>query len=142
MQQEEKDTLKKGLLWGILGAVGLALFALLITYFGQDDQTIVIVFTVLGAFGGYAIVSQCIWGNSVLSVFTFFLRSFKLPCIIFALSLDGIIFLIFVKVLGAIIGAILSFLLFIIGLIVTSVYAIVIFPFALIKEIRDIKKMY
>ena len=142
MQDEEKHQFRKGLLWGIAGAVGLAVLALIITYFGQDSTTIVIVSTIFGAFGGYAIVSQCILGSSVFDVFTFFLRSFKLPGIIFTLDLNGIIFLILVKVIGGILCALLSFFLFLIGLVITSVYAIIIFPFALIKQIREIKQMY
>ena len=140
-QSEARKELKNGLLWGILGAVGLALIALLFTYFGQDSTTIIIVGTVLGAFGGYAIVSQSVWGGSVIDVFLFFLRSFKLPGVIFTLDLDGIIFLILVKVIGGFLCALLSFFLFLIGLVVTSVYAIVIFPFALIKQIHEVRSI-
>lgn len=138
---ELRGELKKGLLWGILGAVGLALLALLITYFGQDSATIIIVATVFGAFGGYAIVSQCVWGSSVLDVFLFFVRSFKLPGIIFTLDIEGILFLIFVKVIGGFLCALLSAIVFLIGLVVTSVYALIIFPFALIKQIHEIRSV-
>ena len=141
MQDEEKDKLKKGLLWGILGAAVLAAISLITTIVGEESTTVIVVSTILGLYGGYAILAQFVWGNSVWNVFTFFFRSLKLPGIIFALSLDGIIFLIFVKILGAILSAIFSVVLFIIGFFVTWAYAMVIFPFALIKQIIAINRM-
>ena len=144
MQDEETRTLKKGLLWGILGAVGLAVINLIGGISAKEEIGVwpIIVMTVLGAYGGEAMVAQFIWGNSVWDVFGFFLRTLKLPGVIFTLSLDGILFLIFVKILGAILSAIVSVLLFIVGFIVTWFYAMIIFPFALIKQIREIKQMY
>ena len=140
-QEVEKDELKKGLLWGIAGGVGLAAI-MLIWGLVVEEPMLAIVGSILGAYGGYAILTQLIWMNSVWNVFSFFLRSFKLPAIIFALSIDGILFFIFVKIAGAILGAILSVIFFIVGFFVTWIYAMIIFPFALIKQIRDIKKMY
>lgn len=142
-QSEEAATLKKGLLWGILGAIGLGALNLIGGLASEEvDVWMVIVATILGAYGGEAMVAQFIWGNSVWDVFGFFLRTLKLPGVIFTLSLDGILFLIFVKILGAILSAIVSVLLFIIGFVVTWIYAMIIFPFALIKQIHEIKQMY
>ena len=137
-QVAEMQTVRKGLLWGILGAVILAGIMLGVGLY-QKDTMFAAVGAALGAYGGYALVAQFIWVNSVWDVFTFFLRSLKLPGVIFTLSLDGILFLIFVKVLGAILSAIFSVLMFIVGFIVTWAYAMIIFPFALIKEIREAK---
>ena len=142
IRQEEIDRFKRGLLWGILGAVGLAALMLIGSIVAEQNVVTIIVTAALGLYGGYAIVTQCVWGNSVLSVFGFFLRSFKLPGVIFALSLNGLIFLIVVKLLGAILCAIISVILFFIGFFVTWIYAMIIFPFAIIKEIREIKQMY
>ena len=142
LHDDEKQQLIKGLLWGILGAVVLGVLLLIGTLSNNETTANIIVFTVLGAYGGYAMISQCVWGNSVLSVFLFFLRSFKLPGVIFTLSIEGLLFLIFVKLLGAIFCAIASVLLFIVGFFVTWFYAMAIFPFALIKEIHEIKQMY
>ena len=143
-QSEEAAQFKKGLLWGILGAVGLAVLNIIGGIYASEEVGIwpVIVMTILGAYGGEAMVAQFIWGNSVWDVFGFFLRTLKLPGVIFTLSLDGILFLIFVKILGAILSAIVSVLLFIIGFVVTWIYSMIIFPFALIKQIREIKQMY
>ena len=142
LQDGEMRTLKKGLLWGILGAVGLATIMLIGGIYGENENWEIALITVLAAYGGYAIVSQCIWCNSVLSVLTFFMRSFRLPGVIFTLSIDGLLFLIFVKLFGAILCGILSVIVFIFGFFITWAYAMIIFPFALIKEIRDIKQMY
>lgn len=138
----EVEQLRKGLLWGILGAVVLAGIMLVGGIYGDNEAWEVAVVTIAAAYGGYAIVSQCIWGNSVLSVLTFFLRSFRLPGIIFTLSIQGLLFLIVVKIAGAILCAILSVIVFIVGFFITWAYAMVIFPFALIKEIREIRQMY
>ena len=142
MQREEADRLKKGLLWGILGAAGLAGIVLIGGLSGENKTWEIVVFTLLAAYGGYAIVSQCIWANSVLSVLLFFVRSFKLPGIIFTLSINGLIFLIVVKLLGAVLCVILSVLLFIVGFFITWFYAMLIFPFGLIKQIKDVRTMY
>ena len=142
IQDGEIRSLKKGLLWGIVGAVVLGVLLLIGGIAGNNDAWMIILFTVIGAYGGYAMLTQFIWGNSVWDVFGFFIRTLKLPGVIFTLSIDGLLFLIFVKVLGAILSAIVSVLLFIVGFIVTWFYAMIIFPFALIKEIREIKQMY
>ena len=143
MHQDEVDKFKKGLLWGILGAVvlgGLLLIGGLES--AEDPLATVIAMSAMGLYGGYAMISQFIWGNSVWRVFTFFLRSFKLPGVIFALSIDGLIFLIVVKLLGAVLRAIISVLLFFVGFFVTWFYAMIAFPFGLIRQIRFIKQIY
>ena len=141
-QEVEKEELRKGLLWGIAGGVGLAVLMLIGSIALEEPIVAIIIDAAIGAYGGYAMISQFIWGNSVWNVFGFFIRTFKLPGVIFTLSIDGLLFLIFVKVAGAILSAIISVILFIIGFFVTWFYAMIIFPFALIKEIRDIKQMY
>lgn len=140
-KQEQVSSFKKGLLWGILGAVGLAGIAAITTIMTNEEAWKIALFIILGTYGGYAIVSQCVWGSSVFSVLTFFMRSFRMPGVIFTLSLNGILFLIFVKVFGAILSALLSVLLFIVGFIITWLYAMVIFPFALGRQIIEIKRL-
>ena len=141
-QDGEMHDLKKGLVWGILGGVVLAVLAIIGTVSAQMDVGIIIAAAAVGLYGGYAMLTQFIWVNSVWDVFGFFLRTLKLPGVIFTLSIDGLLFLIFVKVLGAILSALFSVVLFIIGFFVTLIYAMILFPFALIKEIRDIKTSY
>ena len=140
-QQNEWATVRKGLLWGILGGIGLAVLTL-IGGITQGDTVLCIVGTIIGAYGGYALTAQLIWQNSVASVFGFFFRSLKLPGVIFTLDLEGILFLIFVKVAGAILSAIFSVLMFILGFFVAWAYSMIIFPFALIHQIREVKNTY
>ena len=129
--------LRKGMLWGIVGGVALAVI-MLIVGITQKDTAFAIVGTILGAYGGFAMLTQLIWMNSVWDVFAFFLKTVRWPGVIFTLDLEGIFFLIFVKLLFAILGAIIGVLLFILGFFVTWGYAMIIFPFALIKELREL----
>lgn len=98
-----------------------------------------------GVFVGYtAFGIQIFWEDSVVpDIFFFFLKSFNMPGVIFTLDLDGIIFLILVKVGGAILCALLSILIFIFGLFFTPVASVFVLPFAAIKrslEGRGLKK--
>lgn len=137
---EGKHNLCKGMLWGILGAVILGAI-MLTSGIVINEPLVYILGTALGAYGGFTFVSQMIWCNSVNDVFMFFLRTLKLPGVIFTLDIEGILFLIFVKILGAIVSALFTTLCFIAGVFVSVAYSMILFPFALIKEIRDIKAM-
>ena len=81
------------------------------------------------------------WDGVVTDIFFFFLKSFKMPGVIFTLDIDGLLFLIFVKLFGALLSVFLSVIFFLIGLIITPLVSIVIFPFALIKRITEGKKL-
>ena len=132
------NELRKGMIWGAVGGVALALIAL-ISGIVIKEPLVYILGTILGAYGGFALVTQMIWDNSVRDVFDFFIRTLRLPGVIFTLDIEGILFLIFVKLLGAILSAIVSVLLLLVGFFVSWTYAMIIFPFALVKQLRDIK---
>lgn len=134
---EGKRQLRKGMLWGIVGAVVLAAIAL-VTGIVINEPLVYILGTILCAYGGFTFVTQMIWDNSVSTVFMFFLRTLKLPGVIFTLDIDGILFLIFVKILGAIVSSLFTTLCFVVGVFVAVAYSMVLFPFALIKEMRDV----
>ena len=137
-RSENWRELRKGMLWGILGGVAMAVLMLIGGITLEEPAWMIAIVTVLGAYGGFAMLTQLIWVNSVWDVFCFFLKTVKWPGVIFTLDLEGIFFLIFVKILFAILGAIIGVLLFILGLFVTLAYSMIIFPFALIKEIREL----
>ena len=141
-QEGEMREIKKGLVWGAVASVVLGIIFLVSTISSKQEIGVIITGAVIGFYGGLAMVSQFIWVNSVWDVFGFFLRTLKLPGVIFTLDIEGILFLITVKLLGAILSAIFSVVLFIIGIFVTLIYAMIIFPFALIKEIREAKNTY
>ncbi|MGN0817796.1 MAG: helix-turn-helix domain-containing protein [Candidatus Coproplasma sp.] len=132
---EHKSMMRRSFIWGgIAGAAALIIF--LVSGLINIKELDMSVGAIIGIsiFIGYAIfafVTQMFWFESVTELFVFFLHSFKMPGVIFTLDLDGIIFLLLVKIGGAILSLILSVLVFLVGLIVTPLYAAVIFPFAL-----------
>lgn len=137
---ESRRQMNKGLLWGILGGAILGAIMLAVGI-ALNDPLVYILGSVLGAYGGYTFVAQLFWDNSVMTLFSFFFRTLKLPGVIFTLDLDGLLFLIFVKVLGAIVSSLFTTLCFVAGVIVSVAYSMILFPFALVKQIREIRAM-
>lgn len=143
---EYKRQNRKSLILGTLIGLGAtAIFCILFMVIVKMQPLWGTALIAVGVFIGYtAFGIQVFWEDSVVpDIFCFFLKSFQMPGIIFTLDLDGIIFLIVVKILGAILGAILSVLIFIFGLFFTPVASIFILPFAAIKrawEGRGLKK--
>lgn len=143
---EYKRQNKKSVILGTLIGLGAAaIFCILFMLIVKMEPLWATALVAVGVFIGYtAFGIQVFWEDSVVpDVFCFFLKSFRMPGVIFTLDIDGIIFLILVKVLGAILGAILSVLVFIFGLFFTPVASIFILPFAAIKralEGRQLKK--
>ena len=60
----------------------------------------------------------------------------KMPGVIFTLDLDGIIWLLTVKLLFWILGIVLAIICGILGFIIASVVSVFVYPFALVKNIR------
>ena len=137
-KSENWRQLRKGMIWGAVGGAALAILCLIGGISSKESAWMIVLVTLLGAYGGFAMLTQLIWVNSVWDVFCFFLKTVKWPGVIFTLDLEGIFFLIFVKILFAVLGAIIGVLLFILGFFVTLAYAMIIFPFALIKELREL----
>ncbi len=144
--EEYKRQNRKSLILGTLIGIGAAaIFCILFMLIIKLEPLWGAAIIAVGVFIGYtAFGIQVFWEDSVVpDIFFFFLKSFRMPGVIFTLDLDGIIFLILVKVGGAILGAILSVLIFIFGLFFTPVASIFILPFAAIKrsfEGRRLKK--
>ncbi len=141
---DNKKTFWLGLIWGfiVMAIVG----ALSFTGYAQDTS-ITIASPIILTIAGLAITSQFIWGFrsddgecALINVFLFFCRSFRAPFnLIFELSLDGILWLLTVKLALWVICGLLSIAWFIIGLFVTIFLSIIIFPFSLISNIHSIK---
>ena len=137
---------RKGLIWGgIILTIGLAL-GLIVGLYGAStgiyDAGITCAVIGAGALLGYMIsslVAECCWEGSASDVLGFFVRSFQMPGIIFTWSLDGIKALIIMKITFAILSAVLSFVVFLIGVIVSTIYASILFPFSLVATINKIK---
>jgi len=62
----------------------------------------------------------------------------KLPGVIFTLDLDGILFLIFVKLLGALLSLLVSIASFIFATLLSMVLSVFVYPFALGRNIKGI----
>lgn len=140
---EHKRTTTKSFIWGaVAGVIGLAVFLIVVLTDAEmkSDGLYVGVAVVMGV-SFFTFVTQMFWDGFIDDMFFFFLKSFKMPGVIFTLDLDGIIFLILVKVFGAILSVLLSVVFFLIGLIITPLFSLVIFPFALIKRIAEGKKL-
>lgn len=134
---ELSRSMKKGLIWGAVACV-IACIVFLSSYFvsPSPDGLLGTIILIVGAF---TMTSTIIWDGVVADFFFFFCRSFKSPFgLIFELSLDGILWLITVKLALWILCGILSILFFILGLFLTLFFSICAFPFCLIKRIKEI----
>lgn len=143
----EAKKLRNSLLWGIIGGVALATWWLIEGITKEQPAWQIVIMALLGAYGGYAVLTQLIWANSVWSVFFFFLRAFGLVALVFKPGVASSMFLIKIFViLGKLVGIVLclaiAVVVFIIGLVVTLIYAMVIFPFALASEIKYAKQSH
>lgn len=137
-----KRSTVKSFIWGpVAGVIALAIFlAVTLTDAELKSGGGIAIAVVLGI-GFFTFVTQMFWDGVVTDIFFFFLKSFKMPGVIFTLDIDGLLFLIFVKLFGALLSVFLSVIFFLIGLIITPLVSIVIFPFALIKRITEGKKL-
>lgn len=135
---ELKANRKKGLIvGGIVSAIWLVI-TLVIAIVIKSYINIWVPF--VSAYAVFAFVSQLFWGDLLQEFLLFFVRALKFPGLIFTLDLDGIIWLITVKVVFAVIGFMFSTLVFLFGLFLSFVLASVIFPFALVRLSAKINK--
>ena len=137
---EEVSIRKRGLIWGMIAAIIALVISVIVIV--NNAMWNYIPYFLIGVYAIFALVCQLIWDNSVNDVFLFFCRSFQMPGVIFSFSLDGLMFLIVVKIALAILSGLLSIGLFLIGCVITTAYAAIAFPIALIiknKEIKDLE---
>lgn len=139
-----KREIKRSLIFGpLIGAGATLLFCIVFMLIVKLDPLWMAAVLAVGVFVGWtAFGIQVFWEDSVVTdIFFFFLKSFKMPGVIFTLDIDGLIFLILVKIGGAILGAILSVIVFIFGLFFTPVASVFILPFAAIKRAFEGNKL-
>lgn len=128
----------KGYVWGAI--VGVIALIVSLVYAIENQLYSDIPIYIVGSYCVFAFVTQMIWGNSVFDCFLFFCRSFRGPGLIFELSLDGIIWLITVKLVLAILLGLLSVLIFLLGVVISTLYAGIALPFAIINRNREKKE--
>ncbi len=130
--ENSKKILKRGFIWGAVAAV----LALIVTLVVKAELYYIILFPI----GMFTLVSQVIWGNWISDFFLFFCRSFKAPFgFIFELSLDGIFWLLTVKLALWIICGVLSILFFLIGLVLSMLLSFICSPFNIPIAIKAAK---
>ncbi len=127
---------KKSLIWSlVVGA--LAFIAVLVGFLIAEQE---IYMAIISSVAIFAFVSQLFWDGVIVDIIGFFIRSFRLPMLIFELSLDGIIWFILVKLGLYILSGIVSVLWFLLGIVVTSVISLFTFPFSLVRFIKEMKE--
>lgn len=135
---ENRKNLFKGLIWGGAVMIVVALIYFLGVY-PQDPTPTNLLGAIVITLAGFCIPAQIVWEGVLIDVFLFFCRSFKAPFgLIFELSLDGILWLLTVKLALWILCGLLSIAWFIIGIFVTIICSVAIFPFSLGKTIYEI----
>ncbi len=142
---EYVDHRKKTILSVIVGcAVGIAVFvalALILTFVGEAPAWFALPAAAIFGIAGISFTMQMFWDGVVNDMFFFCFHSFKMPGVIFTLDLDGIIFLLLVKIGGAILSVFLSVIVFIVGFIIVYLGSVLILPFACIKRGIEAKKL-
>ncbi len=90
----------------------------------------------------YAFISCLIFDTYIREIMEWALDfTFKAPGVIFSLDLDGLIFLIAVKVIFAIIGFIIAMVIFLFGVTLSCVLSAVSYPIIIIKEYINLRNM-
>lgn len=131
---ERVESIKKGLLWGLLPCAIILAISLYL-FLKNNNATFIAVGSVLAVIS-YTFTAQLFWSGFILDVFDFFCRSFSFPFgFIFELSLDGIIWLLTVKLALWIICGFLSCMFFVLGIFVTAFVSLFSFPVLLGSKI-------
>ncbi len=138
-----KSATVKSIIWGAVAGVIALVLALVALLVGDPTfpKAAAVVIAVIAGVAFFSFVMQMFWDGVVNDMFFFFLKSFKMPGVIFTLDLDGIIFLLLVKIGGAILGVFLSVIFFLIGMLITPLGSILILPFASIARSVEAKKL-
>jgi len=126
--------MRNGLIWGAVA--GVAGFILMM--FLEDSIGMRILYGLIFGYGTFAFTSQVIWGNYVADLIVWFLsRTVEWPGIIFSFDLDGLMFLIAMKILFAVLGFLIGVALAVVGFIISVVCAALSFPFSCVAKWRE-----
>lgn len=126
---------QKGNVWGAVVA-GIGLVAVLVTGLCIKDYMMAFLFSVILGVMLFTFTTQMFWGEAVPECLFFFIKTFRMPGLIFTLDLDGIIWLITVKLTLSILFAVLSVLIFVFGFFVTLIFSVVAYPFAMLSYFK------
>lgn len=129
-----------GLVWGILAALIFAAILIGVMINEPSDKLVqYLLITIFGTYGVFALVFCLIVPNSIVSDVFYGISKFsiRMPGLIFTLDLEGIFWLITVKLTLMLISFLISAVAFIIAAIVSGSLAMFVFPFALRKSIKQ-----
>lgn len=144
LNEHKKETTRSFIFGPIAGVVALTLCLIL---FLTSDNTlpvgIAIGISIVVGIAYFTFIVQIFWDGVVNDLFfDIFMKSFKMPGVIFTLDLEGILFLIFVKLGLALLSIFLSVVWFLLGvLFLIPIFSLVVYPFALMKHIHSGKKL-
>ena len=128
--------------WGIAGGVVAFVIALLVFLMAPDVKVAVhpalgVLYSVLIGYGIFAMLYCIISGSYIGEVFVWCASlSIKFPGIIFSWDLGGIIWLIWMKVLFAVLGFLIGILALLFAIVLSALLGGFSFPFVLIHNIR------
>ena len=125
--------------WSTLSAVILIITGIVVSVKTSDYSNLAIL-SIIGALS-FTLVSCLILDNNFVGEMIFEIGEWgfvKMPCLIFTLDLDGIIWLLTVKLLFWILGFILSIITGILALAVGLVVSAFVYPFALYKSYHGV----
>ncbi|MGN0824423.1 MAG: hypothetical protein ACI4MB_05075, partial [Candidatus Coproplasma sp.] len=143
LSEHKKGTIRSFIFGPIAGVVVLAIMLIcLLTGSDPLPTTEAVIISIVYGLCYFTFIGQMFWDGVVQDLFFFFLKSFKMPGVIFTLDLEGILALIFIKILFAFLSIFLSIIWFLLGvLIILPLFSLVIYPFALVKHIHTGKKL-
>lgn len=146
-QWEKTDTIKAlkhslivgGILFVLAVAVGIW-GAISATSLSSGERALVFWSIFLIGIALFTFVGCMYFSDSMQSLMVWFLtRSVRWPGIIFEFSIDGLAFLIVMKILFAVLGFLIGAAFTVAGFIIVMVLSLVIYPFSLAKAIKTIK---
>ena len=134
----------KSLIWGALAGILVLVFGLMVGITGttsEDERLIWIISSIVFCYSTFNMVSLLILDNTFVSdvIMWFLSRTIRFPGVIFSFDIEGLVFLIVVKLLFAILGFLFGLLFAIIGLLIGNVLSIFAWPFSVAKVNKQIK---
>ena len=126
----------KGLIWaGVLSVIALILLLSLSLSGGGEVWACILGSLLIGAFL-FTFIAQMFWGGFVYNTFMYGGKIVGTPGIIFTLDLDGIFFLIGMKILFAV----LRFLIYLLTTLLTALFACVCSPFTFVPALLRVSR--
>ncbi len=133
---EKREKRNKGLIFSAVINVILVIICIALAVTDSKNVTDYIIGGVVAVLFGFPFIAQLFWNGIVVDVCLSGGKLVGMPGVIFTLDLDGIIFLVAVKILFAVI----KFIIFMLTLCVTVFAAMLISPFTLFPQMSKLSK--